>query len=289
MKLPSTILAGLLALPPSFTAATAAPDADAPDETAEGEDGGEGEGLSADAERAREAYVRGTQLYQDADFEAALEAFQEAATYYASPDFQFNIARCYERLGNYEEAIRHYEIYLRTSEDSMDRAVVEASIEDLRERIAEREAAEQAEAERLAAEAERKPSKPLILSGAALLGVGAAVGLGGGIGFGVMVARDNAALGDVANGNPEGLSFAEAETLADQARANQTLELAMIGAGSALAITGAVLLAVGLKRKRDAEAGEQAPPASAQTWRLSPYAAPTANGLSAGLHFGGQF
>ena len=61
-------------------------------------------------ERAVAAYQRGTELYAEAKFEEALAAFQEAATLYASPDFQFNIAKCHERLGNFEEAIRSYEV-----------------------------------------------------------------------------------------------------------------------------------------------------------------------------------
>src|SRR5262249_23267559 len=94
-------------------------------------------------ERAKEAYRLGTQLYNEAKFEEALAAFQEAATLFASPDFQFNIAKCYERLGKYEEAIRSYETYLRTAEDDSDHAVVKASIDDLKRRIAERDAAAQ--------------------------------------------------------------------------------------------------------------------------------------------------
>jgi tetratricopeptide (TPR) repeat protein len=207
-------------------------------------------------ERAKEAYRRGTELYAEAKFEEALASFQEAATLYASPDFQFNIAKCYERLGNFEEAIRSYEIYLRTAEEIDDRALIEASIADLKKRIEERDAA----ANQPEPEPEPEPGKPppppgrkLVIAGGALLGVGALVGLGGGLGFGIPVASANGKLGDVLDGgNPDGLTFQEADDLAARAKLFQALELTMIGVGGALAIVGVAVLAVGLKKNKQA-------------------------------------
>lgn len=232
-------------------------------------------------ERAVEAYRLGTELYNEAKFEEALAAFQEAATLYASPDFQFNIAKCYERLGKFEEAIRSYETYLRTAEDSGDAAVIEASIADLQRRIEERDAAAQNQLD-TEPEPEPGPSKPpgrtLVITGGVLLGIGAAVGLGGGLGFGLQVSRDNATLGDVLGGNPDGLTFAEADELANAAQLNQTLELVMIGVGGALALTGAALLGVGMAKNKKAKA---------TTARLR--IAPTWGRTGAGLSLSGSF
>ena len=233
----------------------------APAETDEIADAPEGE--DENRQRAIEAYQRGTQLYNEAKFEEALDAFEEAATLYASPDFQFNIGKCYERLGEYEQAIHHYEIYLRTAGDTPDAAVIRASIEDLEKRIAEAEAQAEAEAE---AEANKQPpptedkptGKPLIITGGALIGLGVAAGLGGGLAFGLQVARDNNTLGDVLSTNPDNLTFAEAEAIADEARLNQTLEVVMIGVGGAIAVTGIALLAVGLKQKKRSAAPSEA-------------------------------
>jgi tetratricopeptide (TPR) repeat protein len=228
-------------------------------------------------ERAVEAYRLGTELYNAAKFEEALVAFQEAATLYASPDFQFNIAKCYERLGKYEEAIRSYELYLRTAEDSGDTAVIEASIADLKRRIEERDAAAENQPD---PEPEptgpTNPGRKLVLTGGVLLGVGAVVALAGGLGFGIPVSRKNATLGEVLDGNPDGLTFAEADEIADAARTSQTIELVMVGVGGALVITGAALLAVGMSKNK-----------KAKTARLQ--VAPTWGRTGAGLSLSGSF
>lgn len=229
-------------------------------------------------QRAVEAYRRGTELYNAAKFDEALEAFQEAATLYASPDFQFNIAKCYERLNKYEEAIRSYELYLRTAEDTGDSAVVEASIADLKRRIEERDAAAENEPE---PEPEptgptKPPGRTLVLTGGVLLGVGAAVALVGGLAFGIPVSSKNATLGEVLDDNPDGLTFAEADKIADAARSSQTIELVMIGVGGALVLTGAVLLGVGMSKNK-----------KAKTARLQ--VAPTWGRNGAGLSLSGSF
>ena len=260
--------------------AQAAPPASAPEPAPMPDPGGEAQGDELDPaqERAREAYARGTQLYNEAKFSEALAAFQEAATLFASPDFQFNIAKCYERLGDFEEAVRHYEIYLRTTDDPSDRAVIEASIADLKRRIADGELEPPPE---VAPEPSKPPGRALIITGGALLGVGVGVGVAGGLAFGLMVSRDNTTLGGVLDGNPDKLTFAEAKTLADRARGNQTLEVVMVSVGGAVAITGVALLAVGLKQKKSGSAP--------QTTAASLRVAPTWSSTSAGLVLGGSF
>jgi tetratricopeptide (TPR) repeat protein len=273
-SIPISLLCSVLALAPAQVVAAPAKQpepAPADDEASPDED--------PNYTRAVEAYRRGTELYNAAKFEEALAAFQEAATLYASPDFQFNIAKCYERLGKYEEAILHYETYLRTADDSGDTAVIESSIADLQRRIEERDAAAQKPPD-TGPEPEPEPSKPpgraLVLTGGVLLGVGAAVGLGGGLGFGIPVSRDNATLGEVLDGNPDALTFADADELANRAAMNQTLELVMIGVGGALVLTGAVLLGVGMSKKKQAK-----------TARLQ--VAPTWGRTGAGLSLSGSF
>jgi tetratricopeptide (TPR) repeat protein len=243
------LLCVALALPP--VRAEAAPPKSQP-APAEGQD--EPPPEDPNYERAVEAYRRGTELYNAAKFEEALEAFQEAATLYASADFQFNIAKCYERLGEYEQAIRSYETYLRTADDSSDRAVIEASIEDLKRRIAERDAAEQEPDPDPQPDPEPKkpPGRALIITGGVLLGVGAAVALGGGLGFGLPVSSDNKRLGDVLDDNPDGLTFAEADAIADEAQQKQLGEIVFVAVGSAVLVTGVALLAVGLAKKKKA-------------------------------------
>jgi tetratricopeptide (TPR) repeat protein len=247
--IPISLLCSALALAP--VQVTAAPPKEPEAEPAEDEPPDD-----PNYERAVEAYRRGTELYNEAKFREALESFQEAATLYASPDFQFNIAKCYERLGEYENAIRSYELYLRTAEDSGDRAVVEASIADLKDRLEkERAAAAQKDPE---PEPDTGPTKPpgraLVITGGVLLGVGAVFALAGGLANGIPVSRNNKQLGDVLEGgNPDNLTFDEANTLAADARKLQTLEIVNIAIGSAIAVTGAALLGVGMAKNKKAK------------------------------------
>lgn len=205
-------------------------------------------------QRAIEADARGSELYSAGKFAEALTAFEEAATLYASPEFQFNIARCYERLGAFEQAIHHYDLYLRTAEDPPDRAVIEDSIADLERRLADEARAEAKPAPEpvpapLPIEPTDPPGRGLSIAGASVLGIGAALGLGGGLGYGLHLNRDNRSVQAVLEGNPSGLTFAETEQLAARARRSRTISLALAGAGGALALTGAALLAVGMRRR----------------------------------------
>lgn len=268
------LLSGVLAFAP--VQVTAAPPKDPEPAPAEDEPPDD-----PNYERAVEAYRRGTELYNAAKFEEALEAFQEAATLYASADFQFNIAKCYERLNLYEEAIRHYEIYLRTSEDGGDRAVIEASIADLERRIAERDAAADKDPDPdPQPQPDDKPKKNgriLIAVGGALLGGGAVFAIAGGLANGIPASGKNKELGDVLGSNPDGLTFAEADALADETRKLQTLMIVNVAIGSAIGITGAALLGAGLAKKKKAAA----------TARLQ--VAPTWGRSGVGLTLSGRF
>lgn len=234
-------------------------------------------------ERAMESYELGKKAYNAARYEDALGHFQEAATRYASPDFQYNIGLCYERLGKPDEAIRAFRTYLRAKPDADDRANVEDRIFQL-ERELERAKAE-ANGEPMPPQPDPdpgpaeppKPSRPFIITGAVLTGVGAALALGGGIGFGVAAADRSASVDDVNGGNPDGLTFDEVQTLDEEGRRFETFQIVTAAAGAAVAVTGVALLAVGLKRKKAAQAGPSAT------------LVPTWTGRSAGLSLQGRF
>lgn len=232
-------------------------------------------------EQAMVSYDLGKKAYNAARYEDALEHFQEAATRYASPDFQYNIGLCYERLNKPEEAVRAFRTYLRAKPEAKDRANVEdriftlkTQIEDAKNQSVPDDTAEPEPVE----EVEPLPDgKTLILVGAVLTGVGGAVGIGGGLGFGLAARNRSLAVEDVADGNPENLTFSEAQTLDDEGRQFETLQIVMAASGAAVAITGVALLAVGLKRKKRAEAGPTAT------------LVPTWTGRSAGLSLQGRF
>ncbi|MCR9165051.1 MAG: tetratricopeptide repeat protein [Nannocystaceae bacterium] len=234
-------------------------------------------------ERAMESYELGKKAYNAARYEDALGHFQEAATRYASPDFQYNIGLCYERLGKPDEAIRAFRTYLRAKPDADDRANVEDRIFQL-ERDIERAKTDpdgqvepDPEPEPVSQPEPPKPSRPFIITGAVLAGVGGALALGGGIGFGVAAADRSNAVDEVNDGNPQGLTFAEVQTLDDEGRRFETLQIVTAAAGAAVAVTGVALLAVGLKRKKAAEGSPTAT------------LVPTWTGRSAGLSLQGRF
>jgi tetratricopeptide (TPR) repeat protein len=213
-------------------------------------------------ERAMSAYNRGQEHYKGARYKEALVAFKEAATLYASPDFQYNIARCYEKLERYDEAVLAYETYLSTKPDAADRSDVEASIEFLNGKIEQAEARQRQQSEAAVVTTttaeepkdepdQPKPDKPFILAGAIIGGVGAAVGLGGGIGFGVAARnRSDDVFFVQEEGNPDDLTRDETETLADEGKRFETLQIATAVAGGVLAVTGVALLVVGLRNKK---------------------------------------
>lgn len=233
-------------------------------------------------ERAMTAYKEGTDAFNAGRYEDALAAFKEASSLYASPDFQYNIARCYEELGKHEEAVRAFETYLKAKPNAEDRGSVENRIKLLEKLIAEENKRKQDEANRKPtvivqqvgedkSEKRRKAAKPLIIAGAAIAGVGGLVALGGGIGFGAAARSRSNDLDDVQNGgNPENLTFADAQTLSDEGQRFETLQLATVGAGAGLAVVGVVLLAVGLKFKKTPTGSKEAPASATLVPRLGP-------------------
>lgn len=239
------------------TQALAAPPEDAGPEESDGD--------QEAVEQAMEAFQRGVSLYDQADYERALEAFLEASSYFPSPDFQFNIGNCYEKLEKYEDAIRAYRTYLRTKPDATDAGEVKLKIEQLkvRQKQAEEEERKRREAE-LAANKETividggGDGKGLIISGAALLGIGAAVGIGGGVAFGVLAGQRSSTIDDLNAGiNPDGLTFAEAQDVERQGQSFETWQLVTSGVGAGVAIAGTIMLAVGVARKNDREKQRQ--------------------------------
>jgi tetratricopeptide (TPR) repeat protein len=88
--------------------------------------------FEARMEAGRTAFERG-------DYEAAINEFLAALEYKPEASAAFyNIAKSYERLARYEEAIANYEQYLELAPNASDRADVEATIVALRKAIRER-------------------------------------------------------------------------------------------------------------------------------------------------------
>lgn len=224
---------------------------------------------------ARRAYDRGRMLYDKAEYEEALGSFLDAQRLYASPDHHFNIARCYEALGRYPLAVEYYRAYLRS--DPADRANIENTITRI-EKIVEGGATDQPppdpqpqpdpepdpDQEVTATDSEpvARPGRPLVITGAVLVGVGAALGLGGGIGAGAMALnRSDRVFEVVEDGNPDGRDLAETRTLDEEGRRFEQIQIATAVVGGLVAATGVALLVVGLNKNK------RAPSASAMVGR----------------------
>lgn len=83
---------------------------------------------AGDIEVARSHYQRGKELYRAGDYPAAIEAFSAADREVSSPVNEYNIALCYDRLGDSEEALRRYRSYLEAMPNAGNRGEVEAAI-----------------------------------------------------------------------------------------------------------------------------------------------------------------
>ncbi|HET6584083.1 MAG TPA: tetratricopeptide repeat protein [Nannocystaceae bacterium] len=210
-------------------------------------------------ERAMEAFQRGSQNYNEAQYQQALRDFLEAASLYASPDFQYNIGLCYEKLDKPEEAIAAFETYLKTKPEAADRANVEDRIERLRGMAEQRRAGGGSKPPEDTRKAKSTAARPMLITGDVLTGVGIVVALAGGIGFGVAAKRKSDALKDVqTGGNPDDLTLADARDLESQGKTFEAIQIAMVAVGGALVVTGVALIAVGTVRRNNAKKGKSA-------------------------------
>jgi tetratricopeptide (TPR) repeat protein len=246
---------------------------------------------------AVEAFFRGRDLYAQAKYDEALEAFLEADRLHPAPDLQYNIGLCHTRLANWEEAISSFEIYLRTKEDAPDRADVEARIAEARQNIEARRpdpgvgpmgpdgsSTGDSSGELGGPPVDQGPAeagnshRALIISGGVLLGLGVVGAVAAATGIGVVIDDKNEQLDTIQNeGNPRDVSYAEALELEDEAKRLVTYQWVSIGVGAAVAVAGATLLGIGLKRRKSARSTATA---------LSPWWSPRGGG---GLAVQGRF
>ncbi len=88
--------------------------------------------------KARELFTRAQGLYKQARYVEAIEKFEEAYAVRPHPVIYFNIAKCYEQLGETAKALRNYRDYLRLLPDAKDKDTVTDAIANLERRLRER-------------------------------------------------------------------------------------------------------------------------------------------------------
>ena len=72
---------------------------------------------------ARERLVQGNKHYHVHELEQAIEDYKAGALAEDAPVFHYNLGQCYRQLGNYQEAIWHYERFLARVDLKSDVAV----------------------------------------------------------------------------------------------------------------------------------------------------------------------
>lgn len=77
-------------------------------------------------------FAEGSAAFSRGDFPTAARAFEQAYRLQPTAEMAFNLARVYDRMGEVEGAIRHYEIVLRSQPDPEQRTFIEGRIAALR-------------------------------------------------------------------------------------------------------------------------------------------------------------
>jgi tetratricopeptide (TPR) repeat protein len=91
--------------------------------------------LTPDEEVARREYRAGADAYERSEYAEALEHFTTARAARSLPALDYNIGRCLDRLGRWNDATTAYERYLAAMPAADNRAEVQARIVELRKRV----------------------------------------------------------------------------------------------------------------------------------------------------------
>lgn len=80
----------------------------------------------------------GRKAYSAGDYEGAIAEFKAAFDIKAATGALYNIAKCYEKMGRYEDAIDYFQQYMDLEPNASDRADIEESIKRLKQSIRSR-------------------------------------------------------------------------------------------------------------------------------------------------------
>jgi tetratricopeptide (TPR) repeat protein len=233
---------------------------------------GHAEPQSSNDKEARKLFFQGDRMYEEGKYEEAVEAFEKAYQLSRRPELLFNLANAYERLGQYEEALRALRDYAPAAPKD-DRERIAARLKTLEERAEERRS--RAEKEKAVATpapapapAETKPSEPAPEEPASkppilaytLLGVGA-VGVGVGVFFGVQAMGAKSDAEEQCGGASGNFCRASAQGSIDDASSRALIADIAFAAGAVAAGAGVVLLLThrGSNEKENAAALHAAP------------------------------
>ena len=228
---------------------------------------------SEPSSEAVQAFYRGRDLFGAGRYEEALDAFEKADRLHPSADLQFNIGQCHMRLADWHSAITAFEVYLHLKPDASDRGHVESLIREARANLEKKHddegsrlgstsaprSGEEARGDEpehalgdTSSDEDEQRSAILLGTGAGILVVGLGT-LGAGIGLSVLTRDRNESIRRINEGNPDEISFREAAELEREADRYGTGQYVAYALGGAMALSGIVLVVVGLQRKLSPE------------------------------------
>jgi len=88
-----------------------------------------------DTEVARRHFEIGRGYYDAKDYRKALDEFLTARNAKGAPALDYNIARCYDRLEDYQNAVKHYQLYLDGKPNAPDNSEIRDRIVVLKKRL----------------------------------------------------------------------------------------------------------------------------------------------------------
>ena len=89
-------------------------------------------------EEALDLFEQAEDRYREGDLAGAIELLTRARSLHPEPVLLYNLARAYEGLGRFEEALEAYRQYLVEQPDARDRGAIERRITSLSEELEER-------------------------------------------------------------------------------------------------------------------------------------------------------
>jgi tetratricopeptide (TPR) repeat protein len=193
-----------------------------------------------DAARAVQLNEAGAELYAAGNYAAALAAFERAYSLIMEPNLLFNIAGCYERLGQPARAVEYYQRFVRAPlADPEGRQRALESLESLEATALETAAPDTPAPAPKEPNAWTHPAWPLLTLGTGILlaGLGTGLYLDG--------ARDHDEVTGAANygdvSRPSSMTEVEAQRLIDAGDTKKLIGAIGLGVGGALIATHVVL------------------------------------------------
>lgn len=192
--------------------------------------------------------MAGSAYYEQANYKDSVKEFNEAYRLSGRTDLLYNIALCYEHLGDWDAAIESLRKYLNDKPEAQDRAIIQTRIGNLERRraqIAPAPAPTPAPVSVLVSA--RSPSKPRYLGGPIALSLGLAA-LASSIGTGAAALRLDEDLRARCLG---GVCVPADRDEVDRGRALALSTDVLIGIGAAAVVVGVVLFIVESRRVKN--------------------------------------